>query len=267
MILGTIKKSIKKIKLIIKQAQVLLIVLLAISIIIFFCSSKFQKLINDGVVINTAKDGVIEPLTGVNTRAGAGYSAGDVPATGPITAEGRAYYMYYQWTEEYKNYEYGDSTLYEAGCGVFSGATCLSGVVGEQVAPERYLENVKEYFPNCGSYYIAGTGSAYPGIYTSSFLEEYYGVESFWIEEGSNNESKGLEYIDKGYPVIVSRPGHILAAIPLPDEYKDQGYRFFVLDSIKDATGPYTSAAEFAQKNGVDYLCFRYALVPLEDGI
>ena len=77
-------------------------------------------------------------------------------------------------------------------------------------------------------------------IYQSSFLQKYYGVTSVMYP----SESEALAALEQGYPVIGREEGHILAIMPVSDELKAQGYKFYIMDSARGHDGPYKSVAE-----------------------
>lgn len=134
---------------------------------------------------------------------------------------------------------YGSSTIAKSGCGPTSLAMVLAGYLDDpSITPTTVVENIKAYWPD-GSYYQAGTGSM-DVIYSSGFLQRYYGVTSVMYP----SESEALAALDQGYPVIGREEGHILAIVPVSEELKAQGYKFYILDSARGHDGPYKSVAE-----------------------
>lgn len=153
-----------------------------------------------------------------------------------IEAEGYIFPHYLQ-----KDYQgsYGTSTIPYGGCGPTSLAMILAGLKGDpSINPNSVVDNIKEYWPD-GSYYVNGEGSSHC-IFQSSFLEKYYGLSS----KSVMNNSQALEALENGYPVIGGEDGHILAIIPAPEEYKNQGYKFYILDSGRGHSGPYKSVED-----------------------
>ena len=83
-------------------------------------------------------------------------------------------------------------------------AIVLSGLKGDStIDPASVVANIKAYWPD-GSYYVKGSGSSHC-IFSNSFLQKYYGVTSTYIRNASNSQSKALEALDNGYPVIRRR--------------------------------------------------------------
>lgn len=133
---------------------------------------------------------------------------------------------------------YGSSTIPKSGCGPTSLAMILAGLKGDaSITPETLVENIKKQWPG-GGYYVPGVGSSWC-IFSSDFLQKYYGVTS----EPANNTT-GLQALEQGYPVIGGETGHILAIIPAPEELKQQGYKFYIMDSARGHDGPYRSISE-----------------------
>lgn len=152
---------------------------------------------------------------------------------------------------------YGSSTIPKAGCGPTSLAMIIAGLRNDaSITPYTLVEDIKEEWPD-GSYYLSGQGSSHC-IFSSSFIKKYYGLNV----ETCTTESKALEALENGYPVLGGEPGHFLALIPAPDEYKSQGYKFYVLDSARGHDGPYKSAADFTSRTGAQYLRFNVLIKP-----
>ena len=134
---------------------------------------------------------------------------------------------------------YGTSTIPSSGCGPTSLAMILSGIKNDpSINPQTVVANIKEYWPS-GSYYVAGVGSSHC-IFYSDFLQKYYGVTS----QMNISEATALDALEKGYPVIGGEDGHILAIVPVSEELKAQGYKFYILDSARGHDGPYKSVAD-----------------------
>lgn len=133
---------------------------------------------------------------------------------------------------------YGSSTIPKSGCGPTSLAMILAGLKGDaSITPETLVKNINKQWPD-GKYYVSGVGSNWC-IFSSDFLQKYYGVTS----EPANNTT-GLQALEQGYPVIGGETGHILAIIPAPEELKQQGYKFYIMDSARGHDGPYRSISE-----------------------
>lgn len=156
-----------------------------------------------------------------------------------VTAGGYTYPHYLQ-----KDYPgaYGTSTIPNSGCGPTSLAMILAGLKSDEtITPITVVANINAYWPS-GSYYVPGVGSSHC-IFGNTFLQKYYGVSSQY----GISQSAALSALEQGYPVIGSETGHILAIIPAPDEYKKQGYKFYIMDSARGHDGPYRSVAEANQ--------------------
>lgn len=152
-----------------------------------------------------------------------------------VQAAGYVFPQYYQ--RDYPG-SYGTSTIPKAGCGPTSLAMILAGIKGDpSITPYTVVENIKRHWPS-GAYYVSGQGSSHC-IFGSDFLKKYYGVTSQMYP----GQSEALRALESGYPVIGAEDGHILAIIPAPEEYKKQGYKFYILDSARGHGGPYKSAA------------------------
>ena len=259
-----ITKVIKVLVTFIIPALKVMIPIIIIGCLVFWVSSTFKVKSHNSNEINKAKEGTVGSTSVVISDGVYVSYDGDT-----VMAGGYTYPVYdNQHDAKYKNIRYGTSTLYTAGCGVFSGAMLLSGLCNDpSITPESYVQKIEEYYPNYSSYFQSGVGSIYPGIYKSDFLEKTYGVKSVAV----SSESAALAHLEKGYPVIAGIPGHILAVIPAPDQDKQAGAKFYVLDSIKRSRGPYTSTSDFAtvnrSKNGSRAkgwkLTFRFMLSPV----
>ena len=152
-------------------------------------------------------------------------------------SDGRHTYPHYLQ----RNYSgsYGSSTISASGCGPTALAMVLAGYLDDpSITPDKVVADIKSNWPG-GEYYQAGTGSM-DIIYQSSFLQKYYGVTSVMYP----SESEALAALEQGYPVIGREEGHILAIMPVSDELKAQGYKFYIMDSARGHDGPYKSVAE-----------------------
>lgn len=153
-----------------------------------------------------------------------------------VKAAGYEFPQYYQ--RDYVG-SYGSSTIKAAGCGPTSLAMILAALKGDpSITPETVINNIKQNWPT-GAYYIKGVGSSHC-IFNNDFLNRYYGVSSQMYP----TQASALQALENGYPVIGSETGHILAIIPAPDEYKAQGYKFYILDSGRGHGGLYKSVEE-----------------------
>ena len=169
------------------------------------------------------------------------FSASDFSGSGnfsvdTVTAGGYTYPHYLQ-----KDYPgaYGTSTIPRSGCGPTSLAMILAGLKGDEtITPITVVENINAYWPS-GKYYVPGVGSSHC-IFSNAFVQKYYGVSS----EYGISQATALSALEQGYPVIGGETGHILAIIPAPDEYKNQGYKFYIMDSGRGHDGPYKSVAD-----------------------
>lgn len=154
-----------------------------------------------------------------------------------ITAAGYEFPHYYQrdWSGAY-----GTSTIASSGCGPTSLAMILAGLTGDtSITPQTVVDAINDYWPN-GAYYVPGVGSSHC-IFRSDFLQKYFGVTS---EVSYPSESQVIAALEQGCGVIGGEDGHILAIVPAPDEYKAQGYKFYIIDSARGHNGPFKSVAE-----------------------
>ena len=141
-----------------------------------------------------------------------------------------------------KNYprRYGTSTIPKAGCGPTSLAMILAGLKDDtSINPRSVVSDIEEYWPN-GGYYVADKGSSHCIFHNNDFLKKYYGVSSVAYP----TEAQALQALQQGYPIIGGEDGHILALIPAPDEYKEQGYKFYILDSARGHDGLYQNVQQ-----------------------
>lgn len=135
---------------------------------------------------------------------------------------------------------YGTSTIPSSGCGPTSLAMILSGLLRDpSITPWSVVNNIDKNWPN-GEYYVPGVGSSHC-IFNNSFLSKYYGVSSSVCYP---SEAEVIQALKEGAGVIGAEEGHILAIVPVPDEYKNQGYQFYILDSARGHSGAYRSVAD-----------------------
>ena len=155
-----------------------------------------------------------------------------------VVAAGYEYPHYLQY--DYPG-SYGTSTIPDAGCGPTSLAMVLAGLTNNPaIDPYTVVDDIKQNWPG-GSYYVDGVGSSWC-IFENSFLNKYYEVSS--EEIGSYEYESAMDALEEGYPIIGGEPGHFLVILPPPDEYKTQGYKFYILDSAMGHDGPYKSVDE-----------------------
>ena len=99
---------------------------------------------------------------------------------------------------------------------------------------------------------MQGAGTIWGGLFNNGFLEKYYGVRATEV-----STEDGINQVASGKYAIGSVSGHILAIIPPPEQYQNQGYKFFIIDSGRSLTGPYRTSAEVKAKGdsaGVFYV-------------
>lgn len=173
-----------------------------------------------------------------------------------VTAAGYSFPHYLQG-----NYQesYGSSTIARAGCGPTSLAMIIAGLKNDpSITPVTMVQNINEYWPN-EQYYVKGVGSSHI-IFSNSFLQKYYGVSS----EPVTSTTQAYKALENGYPIIGGEQGHFLVILPLPEEYKNSNYKFYVLDSARGHSGAYRSPEEFVNKWGskASYLRFSYIIKP-----
>lgn len=158
--------------------------------------------------------------------------------------------------------KYGTSDIPTSGCGPTSMAMILAGFCDDtSITPVTYVDTLEEYFgSNYKSYYWPGEGSVYSGICNSDLLTKYYNCKSTIV--GSTEQA--LAALENGKAVIGSEKGHILAVLPLSDEYKEQGYKFYVLDSARGHNGPFKSVSHFISSTSAAFLNFHYIIEPIK---
>lgn len=164
-----------------------------------------------------------------------------------------------------KNYSgtFGTSTISASGCGPTSMAMILAGLCNDfSITPVTFIKNLDEYFNgDYTKYYLPGTGSIYSGLCNSDFLQKYYNCKSTYV----TSETQAWEAIAAGKCIIGAEKGHILAIIPLPDEYlKVGGYKFYILDSARGHSGAFTSKSDFTSSTGAEYLNTWYIIEKME---
>lgn len=266
------RKAIKKIRrIIIALIPVFkaMVPIIAIAIVVFWASSlwkkfhnNFKELINSKFGATPSIEAVIKPASNEENEP---TITGNYARTLKCNGKTYNYQHYDQWVEKNKTIPYGESDLYTAGCGIFSAAMCLSGLKNDStITPESFLNNLKNYYTNYTSYYIPGTGSSQSALCDSKFLTKYYNIKTVHINPGvENNWELALSYLEKGYPIMGGRNGHVLAITPVTDEEKAQGYNFYVLDSINKSTGAYKSIEDFKSKTGYSKFYLNYAFIPV----
>jgi len=181
---------------------------------------------------------------GIRTFQAAGYVFPEYPQTSTVGD-----------TSLYAGERYGDPaynrTLGSSGCGAFTLAMILSGMLGDSsIDPISVRDNLEEYFGY--SYYVVDVGSS-NCIYDDDFLYTYYGVHS----TAASDYDTVIQALKEGKCAVGHEPGHFVAIIPVPDEFQGQGYEFFVLDSARGTTGAYKSISDFKSRSGQTELTFR----------
>lgn len=167
------------------------------------------------------------------------------PAFSGDTVQGGSFTFPHYLQGNYANISYGPGgrTVSSSGCGPTSLAMILSGVLGDpSIDPASVVADIKTQWPN-GEYFQVPDGSSHC-IFQNSFLQKYYGVHSTYIRHSPNERKLGLEALENGYPVIGGEQGHVLALIPVSDELKAQGYKFYIMDSARGHDGPYKSVED-----------------------
>ncbi len=184
------------------------------------------------------------------------YSGKTRPSTSGGGSVSSGKYNFPHYLQENYSGSYGSATIASDGCGPTSLAMILSGLKGDSsITPASFVENLKQYYPD-GRYHVSGVGST-GDIYNSSFLSKYYGVSTQMYP----TESQALQALEQGYPVLGHENGHFLAVVPVSDELKAQGYKFYILDSYRGHDGAYKSVAD-ANKVVDGQLTFRAIIRP-----
>ena len=174
-----------------------------------------------------------------------------------ITAAGYTFPHYLQ-----KNYSraYGSSTIKAAGCGPTSMAMILAGICNDpSITPVTFVDNMYEFYKNWRVFYLPGAGSYWGPLCRNDFLEKYYNCKSTAI----TSMQQLIDAVAADKCVIGAEKGHILAIIPLPDEYKAGGYTFFVLDSARGHSGAFKSLEDFKKTTGAEMLVPHYIIEPI----
>ena len=144
---------------------------------------------------------------------------------------------------DYLDEHYGGSTLHASGCGAFTMASIISGLLGD---PSVDAMAYRDFLEENGVY--SGSGCGYALWSNSAALEKEYGLSSkpsniydipHYTEE-LNGECAWVGFV----------PGHIVAVVPAVD---DSDYLFYVVDSADSYyhfTGGYTSGEDFRDSTG-----------------
>lgn len=142
------------------------------------------------------------------------------------------------------SYRFGSSTISDSGCGPTSLAMILAGLLNDRsINPVTVVKNLEDYYPSYTSYYKPGAGTIWNGVFNNNQLNKYYGVSA--REVGT---TQGIQEVQNGKLAIGRVKGHVLAIIPVPEKYRGQGYRFYIIDSVNQLDGPYKSAQEVIAK-------------------
>lgn len=166
------------------------------------------------------------------------------------------------------NYQrrYGPSNIADSGCGPTSMAMILAGFCDDtSITPVTFVDSMEDYYgsENYSAYFSTvenQRGSIYSGLCNSDLLTKYYNCKSTCV--GSDNQA--LEALQSGKAVIGREEGHILAVLPVPDDYKAQGYQFYVLDSFRGHNGPFKSRSDFISSTSATMFEFMYIIEPIE---
>lgn len=158
--------------------------------------------------------------------------------------------------------KYGTSDIPTSGCGPTSMAMILAGFCNDtSITPVTYVDTLEEYYgSNYKNYYSPGEGSVYAGICNTDLLSKYYNCRATYV----SSDSQALQALKNGKAVIACETGHILAILPLPNEYLDQGYAFYVLDSFRGHNGPFKSRGNFISSTSATSLEFKYIIEPIK---
>ncbi len=188
---------------------------------------------------------------GIQTFEAAGYTFPEYPQTSRVGNGLESLYA----NERYGDPAYG-KTLGSSGCGTFSLATIVSGLLSDaSIDPISVRDNNDEFFGY--SYYVAGAGSSLC-IYQDDYINKYYGLHA----NTCNNYNTAINALKEGKCAIALEPGHFVAVIPVPNEFQGKGYEFFVIDSARGHTGPYSSASDFMAKTGQKSFSFVAIISP-----
>lgn len=148
---------------------------------------------------------------------------------------------YYQGNYPNRTYGCVPKTIKTSGCGPTSMAMIVAGLTGDSsVNPDSFVTALENYFPNYRSYYSPGEGSVYEGICNNNFLQKNYNLKSTL----NPTYQQAIAAIEQGKCAIARVPGHVLAIMPVTEEMKAQGYKFYIMDSGSGLDGPYRNTEE-----------------------
>lgn len=174
-----------------------------------------------------------------------------------VTAAG---YTFPHYLQKDFNRAYGSSTIKAAGCGPTSMAMILAGLCRDSsITPITFVDNMYEYYKDWRKFYLPGAGSYWGPLCNTEFLQKYYNCKSTAV----NSMQGVIDAVSAGKCVVGAEKGHILAIIPLPDEYKSGGYAFFVLDSARGHSGAFKSKEDFINTTTATMLVPHYIIEPM----
>lgn len=153
-------------------------------------------------------------------------------------------YTFPHYLQRNYDHRFGSSTISASGCGPTSLSMVLAGLTKNPgITPITVVESLENYYPSYSSYYQPGAGVITSAIVNNNFLGQYYNVKSTKV-----STEEGVKQVESGKVAIGSVSGHILAIVPVPEQYKNQGYRFYIMDSGRGLDGPYRSEEEVKKK-------------------
>ena len=237
--------------------------IIAVAIIVFWTSATFRISAHNHKEISIAKQAavgtsIIQTSPNGSTGTSGASGSADYGDVDTVTAGGYTYPVYDDQFSNpiYNDLTYGPYTMHEAACGAFSAAMIIAGLTNDPtVTPVTFVEALRAYY-GADSAFCGSEGSYQSALIDNDFLSTTYGLKS--VDAG---ESEMLNYLEQGYPVLSGTTGHVLAVVPAPDDLKQQGYAFYVLDSIAETTGPYKSVSDYESTNGKP-LYLNYAVLP-----
>lgn len=161
----------------------------------------------------------------VNNQGG---NAEDYSKVEKYRVGGYEFPLYNQGNYAYRQYgKKPGKTIKTSGCVPASMSMIVAGLTRDKsVNPDSYVTALEHYFPDSDAYYVYDGGSRWEGVSNSGFLQKNYGLKSIQ----NPTIEQGYAALEQGKCILGRVPRHAVAVLPVTDEMKAKGYRFFVLD-------------------------------------
>lgn len=151
-----------------------------------------------GAGTDSVSGGIVNGST-IGWASGGGYNIPDgyTSIQIPESAGGMSIPLYLQYDNKWGSVSFGGGTIASSGCGATSMAMVVTYLTGKQVTPDMVVSKIGN------RYYRPGEGQSWsmPGGVAS-----IYGIKL--VEQCTANAEKILQYLKKGYPVVVSTTGY-----------------------------------------------------------